>query len=80
MSNSVDPDETAHYEPSHLDLRCLQMPIIIAYGSERVNVFREAAELLLKHQLIGILNHYTRIYVMIWNPMLRFSVSVGQKD
>ena len=21
MSNSVDPDETAHYEPSHLDLR-----------------------------------------------------------
>ena len=36
MSNSVDPDETAHDEPSHLDLRCLQMPIIIAYGSERV--------------------------------------------
>ena len=24
MSNSVEPDETAHYEPSHLDLRCLQ--------------------------------------------------------
>ena len=32
MSNSVDPDE-AHNEPSHLDLRCLQKPIIIAYGS-----------------------------------------------
>ena len=31
MSNSVDLDETAHYEPSHLDLRCLQKPIIIAY-------------------------------------------------
>ena len=28
MSNSVDPDETA--EPSHLDLCCLQRPIIIA--------------------------------------------------
>ena len=26
MSNSVDPDETA--EPSHLDLRCLQKPIL----------------------------------------------------
>ena len=38
MSNSVDPDETAHYEPSNLDLRCLQKPIIIACGSERVNV------------------------------------------
>ena len=36
MSNSVDPDETAHDEPSHLDRRCLQKPIIIAYGSERV--------------------------------------------
>ena len=35
-SNSIDPDETAHYEPAHLDLCCLQKPIIIAYGSERV--------------------------------------------
>ena len=35
MSNSVDPDERAHYEPSHLDLCCLQKPIIIACGSER---------------------------------------------
>ena len=45
MSNSIDPDETAHYEPFHLDLRCLQKPIIIAYGSERVKgngyTFRE---------------------------------------
>ena len=24
MTNSVDPDEMAHYEPSHLDLHCLQ--------------------------------------------------------
>ena len=24
MANRVDPDETAHYEPSHLDLHCLQ--------------------------------------------------------
>ena len=37
MSNSVDPDETAHNEPSHLDLRCLQKHIIIAYGREVVN-------------------------------------------
>ena len=35
-SNSVDPDETAHHEPSHLDLCCLQKPIIIDYGSEVV--------------------------------------------
>ena len=36
MSNGVDPDETAHDEQSHLDLRRLQKPIVIAYGSERV--------------------------------------------
>ena len=28
MSNSIDPDETAHYEPSHLDRCCLQKPIL----------------------------------------------------
>ena len=33
MSNSVDPDETAH----NLDLCCLQKPIVISCGSERVN-------------------------------------------
>ena len=38
MSNSEDSDETSHDEPSHLDLRRLQKLIIIAYGSERVNL------------------------------------------
>ena len=37
MLISVDPDETAHYEPSHQDLLCLQKPInIIACASEIV--------------------------------------------
>ena len=36
MSNNVDLDETVHYDPSHLDLHCLQKSIIIACGSERV--------------------------------------------
>ena len=36
MSKSVELDETAH-ELSHLDLCCLQKPIIVACGSERVN-------------------------------------------
>ena len=35
MSDSVVPDETAHYEPTHLDLRYLQKLIKIACGSER---------------------------------------------
>ena len=52
MSNILDPDETAHYEPPHLDLRCLQKPIVIAYGSERVNpiVVDNIASLLLSAQ------------------------------
>ena len=37
MTNSVDPDATACYEPSHLALHCLQKNIIIAYGNKRVN-------------------------------------------
>ena len=37
MSNSEDPDETAHYEPSHLVLRCLQKPIIIAVAVKELN-------------------------------------------
>ena len=38
MSNSIDPDETTHYELSHLDLPCLQKPYIIAYGSDELRV------------------------------------------
>ena len=41
MSNSIAPNETAHYEPSHLDLCRLQKPIIIACGSERVKRLSE---------------------------------------
>ena len=27
MANTVDPDGTAHYEQSHLDLQCLQIQL-----------------------------------------------------
>ena len=36
MSTSVGPDET-----SHLEICCLQKPIIIACGSERVNILHK---------------------------------------
>ena len=29
MSNSIDPDETAQFEPSNLDPCCLQKPIVM---------------------------------------------------
>ena len=37
MSNRVDPDETVHYEPSQLDRRCLQKPIIIPMAVKELN-------------------------------------------
>ena len=40
MSNSLDLDETAHNEASLPALRCLQKPLIIACGCERVKLIR----------------------------------------
>ena len=34
MANSVDPDEMAHYEPSHLDPYCLHMYMYRSTGLE----------------------------------------------
>ena len=56
MSNSVDPDETAHYEPSQLDLRCLQKPIIIC-GSGRGNSPRTHCGYLLEVEVLFMSYH-----------------------
>ena len=32
MANRVDPDETARYEPSHLDLHCLHKYMLMYAG------------------------------------------------
>ena len=39
MSNSIDPDETAHYEPSHLDLYYLQKPILSPMAVKEKEIF-----------------------------------------
>ena len=36
MANNVDPDEMAHYEPSHLDLHCLQRYLSWSAGPKRL--------------------------------------------
>ena len=36
MANSVDPDETAPYMPSHLDLQFAKVSVLV-YRAERVN-------------------------------------------
>ena len=37
MANSVDPDEMAHYEPSHLALHCLQKYLSFSTGLKRLS-------------------------------------------
>ena len=34
----MDPDETSHYEPSHLDLQCFSKSSIVVFGALRVNI------------------------------------------
>ena len=38
MANTVDPDETARYEPSHLDLQCFAKVSVLVFRDERVNM------------------------------------------
>ena len=37
MANDVDPIEMAHYEPSHLDLHCLQKYLSWSTGLQWLN-------------------------------------------
>ena len=39
MSNSIDPDEMAHYEPSHLEICCLQKPILSPVAVKELNEY-----------------------------------------
>ena len=45
MAKSVDPDETAHYELSHLDLHCLQMYFSWSLGSSGLKGFNQTAQM-----------------------------------
>ena len=41
MASSVDPDEMAHYEPSHLDLHCLHWYLYRSTGlTELKGIFK----------------------------------------
>ena len=59
MANSIDPDETAHNEPSHQDLHCLQNmywsagPKALIYGINDIFFFtRKQFELTLPRILL----------------------------
>ena len=40
MANTVDPDETAHYELSHLDLQCLQIQLLLCLALYRLIIMQ----------------------------------------
>ena len=48
LANTVDPDETAHNEPSHLDLQCLSSsPLIFNMTQFELKVFGNFADVIL---------------------------------
>ena len=48
MANSVEPDEMAHYEPSHQDLNCLQKHCFSLQGRKGSGAYFVGANLLCK--------------------------------
>ena len=46
IANSVNPNETAHYEPTHLDLHCLQKVQIFVELERSVTVVKTLHEVL----------------------------------
>ena len=73
MSNSINPYDGS-YEASHLDLCCLQKPIIIACGSERVKKKKNQCLNTLYSLLSGA------VYIDRSSVIICLVVSVAQLD
>ena len=73
MSNSAD----GSYEPSHLDLCCLQKPVIIACGSERVNV---CLFLIARKDKLILKYYYTRQLFLLTTTRHRFPKNTKHED
>ena len=44
IANSVDPDETAHYEPSHPDLHCLHKYLFWVIGPKGLSYIQNRSD------------------------------------
>ena len=68
MSNSIDPDEMAHHEPSHLDLCCLQKHIITACAVKELNNATPSLLiiLILNFEQLKITTHYENMPIQIY--------------
>ena len=55
FANTVDPDETAHYEPSHLDLHCLpSSPLIFNMINFELKDFENFADVILSSAFLAL--------------------------
>ena len=55
FANTVDPDETAHNEPSHLDLQCLpSSPLIFNIIQFELKVFGNLADIILLSAFLAL--------------------------
>ena len=71
LANSVDPDETARGEPSHLDLHCLHMYICFDLPSEMVNMPGLNSTdffTVLKQKGLGLMRFV--VYCFLWSVQL----------
>ena len=59
ITNSVNADETAHYEPSHPDLYCLQLSVPV-YWVERIKVILLIVNLKEKYTFVMMTCVWTR--------------------
>ena len=68
MANNVDPDETAHCEPSHQDLHCLRNVLVCSL--ERANPFIIQMNALQCYRFLYIFRRRVPIWVCLPNSIL----------
>ena len=56
FANTIDPDETAHNEPSHLDLQCLPSIFFLFFNIKQflLKVFRKFADVILSSAFLAL--------------------------
>ena len=62
MANSVDPDETACHEPSHLYLYCLQMHLYKFAGIKRLTVPEQIDNVIIEKNAVRIVGYANTAY------------------
>ena len=72
MANSVDPDEMARYEPSHLDLRCVQFFIGL-----QVEIVKRFVRISLSIFFFTVLFNASNVQIFL--PSLKYACLAGKK-